>query len=222
MDIRHECAMAESVAQRNCASALTPSPPRRTISIPKVTTVNVRDSPRPAVVAGLEELCRNANIGKYRHFSAAARAKRLNDCLGVPVVVINVVLGSVFFITISQDIPDLAKWAGGFLGLAGALVSGVSTFFNFGKLFEGHRAIANKYVALAGKCTLALARYQDGLIDLGDIDRALTDLSERYADVNDEAKAYATTARDFKSALHSEVLRVQTLADRKNDASEHA
>jgi hypothetical protein len=128
------------------------------------TSSHSRDS---AVFDRVEELCRNCNIGKYRHFNAAARAKRLNDSLGIPVVAINIVLGSVFFVALSQDLPAIAKWGGGFLALTAALISGIATFFNFGKQFEGHRGIANKYVNLAAKCETTIARFQDGLVDLG-------------------------------------------------------
>jgi len=167
------------------------------------------------VVDSLHELCRNANIGKYRHFSAAARAKHLNDRLGLPVVAINIILGSVFFVTLSTDIPDVAKWAGGFLALSAALISGISTFFNFGKLFEGHRGIGNKYVALAARCSLVSARYEDGLLDLNGVDAMLSELHQRYTEINDEAKAFATTDKDFANAIASEDLRARTLRDRE-------
>lgn len=76
----------------------------------------------PAVLDRVEELCRNCNLGKYRHFNASSRAKRLNDYLGLPVVAINIILGSVFFIALSQDLPSITKWAGGFLGFVRKVV----------------------------------------------------------------------------------------------------
>lgn len=172
----------------------------------------------PAVLDRVEELSRNCNIGKYRHFNAATRAKRLNEYLGVPVVAINIILGSVFFIALSQELPDIAKWSGGFLALAAALISGVSTFFNFGKQFEGHRAIANKYVSLAAKCETAIARYRDGLIALEGLDRLLQEYQERYSEVSEEAKAFSTSGKDFKVALDSEGIRVAAIRKRQRDA----
>jgi hypothetical protein len=172
----------------------------------------------PAVLDRVEELSRNCNIGKYRHFNAATRAKRLNDYLGVPVVAINIILGSVFFIALSQELPDIAKWSGGFLALAAALISGVSTFFNFGKQFEGHRGIANKYVSLAAKCETAIARYRDGLITLEGLDSLLQEYQERYSEVSEEAKAFSTSGKDFKVALDSEGTRVAAMRKRQRDA----
>jgi hypothetical protein len=172
----------------------------------------------PAVLDRVEELSRNCNLGKYRHFNAAARAKRLNDYLGVPVVAINIILGSVFFIALSKQLPNPAKWGGGFLALTAALISGVSTFFNFGKQFEGHRSIANKYVMLGAKCETAIARYSDGLIDLDGLDGMLQELQERYSEVSEEAKAFTTSPRDFKLALESEAIRVAQLRKRQQEA----
>jgi hypothetical protein len=173
----------------------------------------------PAVLDRVEELCRNCNLGKYRHFNASSRAKRLNDYLGLPVVAINIILGSVFFIALSQDLPSITKWAGGFLGLAAALIGGISTFFNFGKLFEGHRSIANKYINLAAKCEISIARYRDNLIDLEGLDKLLQDLQESYSEISEESKAFPTSERDFKVALDSETIRVKTMRDRQKGES---
>lgn len=175
----------------------------------------------PAIVDRVEELSRNCHLGKYRHFHAAQRAKRLSDYLGVPVVAINIVLGSIFFITLSQDLPTFAKWSGGFLGLLAALISGITTFFNFGKLFESHRNVANKYVSVAGKCETAVARFRDGLMDIRGLDAVLSELQERYSEINDEAKAFTTNEADFRVALHSEKLRVSTLRARQEAPSNY-
>jgi len=170
----------------------------------------------PAVLDRLEELSRNCNLGKYRHFHASVRAKRLNDWLGVPVVAINIMLGSVFFVALTQELKDYAKWAGGFLALAAALISGISTFFNFGKQFEGHRSIGNKYVNLASKCENVVARFRDGLIDLGGLDGLLQELQQRYIEINEEAKAFSTSGRDFKVALESEKIRTEAISRRRS------
>lgn len=169
----------------------------------------------PEVLARLELLCRNCNLGKYRHFSAASRAKHFNDYLGVPVVAINIVLGSVFFIALTQELPAVAKWTGGFLALAAALISGITTFFNFGKQFEGHRGIGNKYMNLAAKCETTIARYRDGLVDLTTLDGLLEELQKRYNEISDEAKPFATSESDFRSALQNEELRVESNRERR-------
>lgn len=175
------------------------------------------EPPSSAVLCRVEELARNCNIGKYCHFNASDRARRLNDYLGVPVVAINIVLGSVFFIALSQELPDITKWSGGFLALTAALISGISTFFNFGKQFEGHRSIANKYVSLAAKCETTIARYRDSLLDLVGLDAMLLELQERYSEISDEAKAFATSNRDFKVALEREALRVSAIRKRQQN-----
>jgi hypothetical protein len=161
------------------------------------------------------ELGRNCNIGKYRHFRAADRAKLLNDSLGVIVVLINIVVGSAFFIAISKQLPPIAQWIGGFLALGAALTSGVTTFFSFDSLFEQHRDIADKYVKLLAKCEISLARYHDGLVDLGGIDQLLQEYQERYSEISDEAKEFPTSRSDFANALKREADRSKRFHSRQ-------
>ena len=109
------------------------------------------------------------------------------------------------------------KWAGGFLGLLAAMVSGVTTFFNFGKLFEGHRNIATKYINVAGKCDTAIAQFRDELIDLSTLNSILDELLERYSEINDEAKAFPTNRSDFDNALKDEEIRKRKKVERQNN-----
>src|SRR5437879_8836506 len=100
------------------------------------------------IAVNLSEFCRNAMLTRVAHFAAAQRAKRLQSLFVVPVVVINIVLGSVFFLSLKQELPDIAKWSGAFLALGSAAAAGVQTYFNFHRSFEAHRRIANRYSAL--------------------------------------------------------------------------
>jgi hypothetical protein len=72
----------------------------------------------------------------------------------------------------------------------------------------------NKYVALTAKCETTIARFRDSIIDVGGLDALLQEYQERYSEISDEAKAFPTTDRDFKVALRSEKLRVDSLSKR--------
>jgi len=167
-----------------------------------------------ATVRFLEEICRNASLSKYRHFYAASRNKRLNNLIGVPVVIINIALGSVLFFALSEDLPTIIKWTGAFLALGAATCSGIQTFFNFSCQFEGHRAIANKYLKIAYECQGLLSRYRDGLIKLEQLSSQLKDIQHIYNLTNEEAEVFPTSEKDYNRALLKEKERAEGLSER--------
>ena len=152
----------------------------------------------------LSELCNNANLGKYRHFHAAQTNSRRNSLIGIPVVIINIAMGSAFFVTLTQDLASYAKWIGAFLGLAAAVGSSLQTFLDFSRMIEGHRRIANRYLSLGRDCQYLQSQFNDGLITLPALSQRLGALLEEYSEVNVDAEAFPTGKREFKAALKLE------------------
>lgn len=64
------------------------------------TNINAEST---ATIRDLRVLYRNAHLSKSRHYSAAKRSRRLNNVLSYLVVLINLALGSVFFLRCSQQ-----------------------------------------------------------------------------------------------------------------------
>jgi len=170
----------------------------------------------------LKEILRNASLGKYRHFCAASRKEALNSKLGAPVVVITILLGSVFFISISKEIPQAAKWVGALLSLAAAMLSGMQSFLHLGKDVDGHRRVANRYLQIAQNAEAILAQYQDDLLDLTTIAERTESLLSEYQRVNLDSEPYPTKNADFKSALVQERFRHEwrTNGTRQKDCEE--
>ena len=169
----------------------------------------------PATINTLLELARNASIGKHANYNAAERSKKYKTLFGVPVVVINVALGSVFFFSINQELPDIAKWIGALLALLAASLAALQTYFNFNRTFEAHRSIANRYNELCRECERLYSLHADELIETSTVADELKSLLREYADINKNAEPFPTDDKDFQAALTSEDLRQRGLFDRK-------
>jgi hypothetical protein len=155
----------------------------------------------PHTLQVLDSLRKNSYLGKHRHFAASARTNRLHIWFGLPGVIISVVLGSTFFVLISKEIPIEAKWAAAFAGLLGAVLSALQTFFNFQKISESHRTVANQYLSIQRDCDQLIASYCDGLVDLHQLAEQLSKLNLRYQEVNKAAEGSRTNKHDYATAL---------------------
>jgi hypothetical protein len=148
----------------------------------------------------IEKLRKNCHLSKHTHFEAAKRGRNLHVAVGMPVVIINVLVGSLLFALIKADVPNIGKWIGGVLALAAAVLSAVQTFFNFKEGYEGHRSVANQYLAIARECERLIALFLDGQIALDSLSNHVQDLNVKYAKVNAEAEKYMTTDADYEKA----------------------
>lgn len=141
---------------------------------------------------------RRAMISKTQHFHAADRFRNISNMFNVPIIIINVALGSVFFYAITNDIPDLAKWLSASLALTAALLSGIRQFYNFESKVEAHRNIANQYLSIRDLCERYLAIYEDDNIDLI---TCLDNIQKRIDSIRHKEENYPTDQSDYKKAL---------------------
>jgi hypothetical protein len=154
----------------------------------------------PETLVNIEELRKNSRLNKHQHFSAAERAQKHNTLSGVPVVITNVFLGSLLFVSLSEQVPDLTVWISGFLALGAAFCSALQTFFNFEKLIEGHRRIANRYLQVQRTCEITKSEYLDKAIDKSNLCQKYREVLLEYNLINSDAEAYPTGNSDYKRA----------------------
>ncbi|UHQ54919.1 MULTISPECIES: SLATT domain-containing protein [Microbulbifer] len=155
----------------------------------------------PNTVEVLEKLRWNAHLCKHSHFRASMRGRNLHVLCGVPIVVINLFLGSLFFSLINAELPDWTKWVGAALALITALLGGVQTFFNFKKNYEGHREIGNEYLAVGRECERLIALYFDRILDLEHLSAKIAELNALYSDINQRAEEFIVSNTDYREAL---------------------
>ena len=132
-------------------------------------------------------MIRNASLSRYRHFFEANRHSYLNCWIGGPVVLINIALGSTFFALIDKDIPEIAKWAAAGFALCAALLSGIQTFFNFSKMFEGHRKLGNRYLEIVRELEKINAYFKDGVINDDEFHKEIDSIYIRYLELNEDS-----------------------------------
>jgi len=162
-------------------------------------------APPPEIMKELEELRIDARLGKDKHFSAADRTKYLNMTFGLPVIIINVLLGSVFFTAVFEE--SFRSTMGPILAFLAAALGAVHTFFNFHKSMEAHRAVGNRYIEISRRCRALIRGYQDELVTKTAAWEQLNELLANYHALNKEAEAFPPTRRDFQRALTKKELR---------------
>ncbi|GAA5523692.1 hypothetical protein Maes01_00241 [Microbulbifer aestuariivivens] len=163
----------------------------------------------PNTVAVLDKLRWNAHLCKHSHFRASMKGRNLHVLCGVPIVVINLFLGSLFFSLVNAELPDWTMWAGAALALLTALLGGIQTFFNFKKNYEGHREVGNEYLAIARECERLIALYFDGILDLEHLSTKISELNGRYSDINQQAEEYIVSDKVYREALRVQNLKAQ-------------
>lgn len=154
----------------------------------------------PQTLEMVDVLRRNCHIGKHRHFYASVRTNHLHIWLGVPSVLISVALGSTLFTLASKELPPEIKWVGAFLALVAASLGAMQTFFNFQKISESHRTVANQYLGIERQCNLLIAAYCDNLADLVTVSKRLEELNSLYHEVNKAAEGLRTNDKDYAEA----------------------
>ncbi|MDH5179813.1 MAG: DUF4231 domain-containing protein [Gammaproteobacteria bacterium] len=155
----------------------------------------------PNILRNLIELRRNSRLNKHQHFSAGERMRKGHIVTGVPVVITNVFLGSLFFANVTEQVPSWASWTGAILALGAAFCGALQTFFSYEKKFEGHRKIANKYLCIQRRCETLCSEYLDSSVNLKQLTAEFKEILAAYNKVNFEAEIYQTDKVDYKRAL---------------------
>lgn len=157
----------------------------------------------PYTVEVLDKLRWNAHLGKHKHFEAGNRGRSHHVKFGVPVVLINIALGSVLFAFLGDEgaFPQWAKWSGASLTLIAAGLGAVQTFFNFEKQYMEHRAVGNEYLGVARECERLLALYFDGLLPLHELSKDIGRINTEYAKVNARSEGLTVNPNEYAAAL---------------------
>ena len=179
----------------------------------------------PYTLEVMEKLRLNAHLVKRCHFEASKRRTHYHVLCGLPIIIFNLILGSVFFTQLSSELPQWCQWLGAVLALIAALLGGIQTFFNFKGSYEGHREMGNQYLAVARECERLIALFFDGQLSLETLSEKVETLNERYASINCQAEAFAVSDRDYRNALrqqHEKLAREPSQVMRRQQALQKA
>lgn len=138
--------------------------------------------------------------GKKKHFNAADRIEKTHLRIGVPLIIINLVTGSILFSALTDNRADWAKYIPLVLAFIAALLSGFQTYFNLPKKVEGHRRVGNKHLSIMKKCDRLQGYIADALISANDLIIRIEELASEVEEINKEAESYPTSKNDFELA----------------------
>ena len=100
-----------------------------------VTTPESGKCKEPEYIGMLVKLRWNAHLAKHSHFESSKSDRRYYIAFGVPIILTNIFLGSVFISLLgspSATVPSASiLWIGTVSAFFAACLSGIQTFFNF-------------------------------------------------------------------------------------------
>ncbi len=138
--------------------------------------------------------------GKKKHFNAGDRHEKIHYQIGVPLIIINVLTGSVLFYVLTDNVTNWIKFIPLVLALVAALLSGFQTYLNLPQKVEGHRRIGNRYLAVMKKCDRLQGYIADNLLSSEDIINKLEEIAKEADDINQESEAFPTNQKDYAMA----------------------
>ncbi|UUV20778.1 SLATT domain-containing protein [Paenimyroides aestuarii] len=138
--------------------------------------------------------------GKKKHFNAADRKEKQHYWIGIPLIVINVLTGSVLFYVLTDGVTNWIKFIPLVLALIAALLSGFQTFLNLQKKVEGHRRVGNKYLAIMKRCDRLQAYIEDDAIKDKHLIESVEEIANEIEVINKEAESFPTSKSDYELA----------------------
>tara|TARA_R110001592_G_scaffold238577_1_gene498352 strand:+ start:197 stop:736 length:540 start_codon:yes stop_codon:yes gene_type:complete len=149
----------------------------------------------------IDELRTDAKLGKSKHFNASRRKIGLHNWVGIPVILINVFIGTVIVALLSDgDGNKNLAILSTILAFTAASLSAMQTFFNFHKAAEGHSSVGNRYLKISRNCKKLLRKHQDIPFSPEGLWHEAETIQNEYLEINIEAEAFPTSDKDLKSA----------------------
>ena len=142
----------------------------------------------------------DALYGKKKHFNAADRKEKNHFKIGVPLIVINILTGSILFYVITDGATNWVKYIPLVLALCSALLSGFQTYLNLQKKVEGHRRIGNKYLSVMKKCDRVQGYILDNIMTNNELINRIEEIAIEIDNVNTEAESFPTNNSDYELA----------------------
>lgn len=135
--------------------------------------------------------------GKKKHFNAADRKENYHYWIGVPLTVITILTTTILFYVLTDGATNWIKYVPLALAFAASFLSGFQTYFNFNKQVEGHRRVANKYLALLKRADRLQGYIKDKIITPEELFKQFEVIAFEADEINKEAEPYPTSNSDY-------------------------
>ncbi|WAI00941.1 SLATT domain-containing protein [Methanogenium organophilum] len=150
-------------------------------------------------VTALEQIRSDAILGKKKHFNAADRKEQYNTVIGILLIILNVVIASNLFYTITSDIR-VSGIIVSLLGITATIFVTVQAFFNYSCIAQKHKMVAINYLHLANKCSRMKKYYIDGNMSKDDLTKQIETFAEEYDQITTDAVSLSTSRKDYENA----------------------
>ncbi|MFA7290263.1 MAG: SLATT domain-containing protein [Melioribacteraceae bacterium] len=134
---------------------------------------------------------------KKKHFNATDRIEKSHFSIGLPLIVINVITGSILFSILTDNEITWIKYIPPIFSFIAAILSSFQTYFNFPKIVEGHRRVGNKFLSVMKQCDILQSFIADNLINDENLILEIKNLTNIVEEINKEAESYPTSKKDF-------------------------
>ncbi len=148
----------------------------------------------------LDQLIVDSLYGKKKHFNAANRISNYNLYIGLPLIFLNCLTGSLLFMTLSDSTNGSWKLISMIISFVAAFLSTIQTFFNFSRKMEGHLRIGNKYLEVYKDGQFLKSKYKDKLLTNEQFIDHLDQLIKKISQINQEAESFPTKKIDYETA----------------------
>ena len=151
-------------------------------------------------VVRLKRIKTDALYGKKKHFNASDRVQKYHYTIGIPLVIINVITGSVLIYVLTEGTNPWVKYIPVILAFTASFLGALQTFFNFPRKVEGHRRIGNRFLAVMKRCDRLQGYITDGIIDQIKFIEEIEAIAKNVESINQDAEAFPTNRKDYKDA----------------------
>lgn len=148
----------------------------------------------------VKKLRANARFGKKKHFNASGRKSIYQTKINIPVIVMNITVGTSLFAIFNNKIPEVWGYVSAAIAWLSAILVGLGEHFKFGEQSESHNSIGNRYLNFIRDCDLVIADYQDGIINDSQLSQSLKSLASELGQIDAYAGKYTTNNDDYKKA----------------------
>ena len=149
----------------------------------------------------LDETVSHCDFLATCHYVEAEADKAQRIRYGVPSLIINIVVGSVFVADLGKVVPDAMKWIGALLALASSFLVGMQTFYGFDKTERGHRQLGNKFNQTSRSLAYLKAAFTDTTLDAPEFTKRFELVMKEYEEVcklNEDTPPSRATATKLK------------------------
>jgi len=138
--------------------------------------------------------------GKKKHFNAADRNEGYHYWIGIPLIVINILIGTFLFKNLTDGRTDWVKYIPIALAFLASFLTGFQTYFNFNKRVEGHRRIASRYLSIMKKADRLQGYIKDGLVSNEELIKDVEEMATNIDGINKDAEQFPTSKKDYSKA----------------------